>query len=135
MSYLQTSHADLRKTRGSKRHDVQHRAILTAVLGLFASETPRIAHPNVSARNKLYGMTPVGAAIRMPRHCRKRYMYEANPRLTAGIVRVPRCNVSKGYLETGFHHRSCAPKNYFKVTFRHASPVRCSQDGHYSNIL
>ena len=124
-----------RKTRRSKRHDVQHKTVLTAVLGLCASETPRIAHPNVSARSKFYGMTPVGAAIRKPRHCRKRYMYDANPRITAGIVRVPRCNVSKGYFETCFHNRSCAPKNCFKVTFRHASPVRCSRDGHYSKVL
>ena len=60
-----------RKTRRSKRHDVQHKTILAAVQGLCASETPRIAHPNVSARSKFHGMTPVGAVIRKPRHCRK----------------------------------------------------------------
>ena len=83
-----------RKTRRSKRHDVQHKTVLTAVLGLCASETPRIAHPNVSARSKLYEMTPVDAAVRKPRHCRQRHTYKASPCATAGKVWFPQTSPS-----------------------------------------
>ena len=108
---------------------------LTAVLGVCASKTSRIALPNAMARSKLHQMTLVDVAARKPRRCREKHTYEAIPCATAGKVCFPRSQVSKGYFEIRFHNRSCAPKNYFKVTLRYASPVRCTRDGHHSQFL
>ena len=85
----------LRKTRASKRHTCHEKTLLTAVLRLCASETSKIAIPKAIARRKLHGIMPEDAAIRKPRHCRKRYTYERSPRAIAGKVCFPKTSHSK----------------------------------------